>query len=276
MSDIRSEIEKKALSAIVQYAFFRWENAVIIGSTILLIVFLPHPFPGWPVWAWAVLGGLGMVAIIVSSITDAETNARVLLDLYQEQFNPRRIEDPSLRSDVETALEYQRRIEAHTRKQGAGVLRDRLEDTAAQLANWVSNIYKLALRLDAYRHDPLLTQERQTAPKEFDTLVARREVEKNPEVKAQLDEVIESKRKQWESLQALDARMKQAELQMEQSLTALATIYSQVQLVDAQDIESGRSERLREDIQEQVDRLNDLVASINEVYDYHGFTPDVG
>ena len=82
MSDIRSEIEKKALSAIVQYAFFRWENAVILGSTILLIVFLPHPFPGWPAWAWAVLGGLGMVAIIISSITDAETNARVLLDLY--------------------------------------------------------------------------------------------------------------------------------------------------------------------------------------------------
>jgi predicted component of type VI protein secretion system len=177
---------------------------------------------------------------------------------------------------VETALEYQRRIEAHTRKQGAGVLRDRLEDTAAQLANWVSNIYKLALRLDAYRHDPLLTQERETAPKELDTLVSRQEIEKNPAVRQQLNEVIESKRKQWDALQALDARMKQAELQMEQSLTALATIYSQVQLVDAQDIESGRSERLREDIQEQVERLNDLVASINEVYDYHGFTPDVG
>ena len=63
--------------------------------------------------------------------------------------------------------------------------------------------------------------------------------------------------------------MKQAELQLEQGLTALATIYSQVQLLDAQALDSSRSERLRADIQEQVERLNDLVASINEVYDYH-------
>jgi hypothetical protein len=69
-------------------------------------------------------------------------------------------------------------------------------------------------------------------------------------------------------MQALDARMRQAELQMEQSLTALATIYSQIQLVDAQAVASGRAERIQADIQEQVARLNDLVASINEVYDY--------
>jgi uncharacterized protein YoxC len=62
--------------------------------------------------------------------------------------------------------------------------------------------------------------------------------------------------------------MKQAELQLEQGLTALATVYSQMQLIDAQDLDSSRSERLRADIQEQVERLNDLVASINEVYDY--------
>ncbi len=63
--------------------------------------------------------------------------------------------------------------------------------------------------------------------------------------------------------------MQQAALQMDQSLTALATIYSQVQLVDAQGVESGRAERLQADIREQVDRLNDLVSSINEVYDYN-------
>jgi uncharacterized protein YoxC len=79
---------------------------------------------------------------------------------------------------------------------------------------------------------------------------------------------LEGKRKHLESLQALDTRMRQAQLQMDQSITALATVYSQVRLIDAQDIASGRAERLRSDIQEQVNRLNDLVASINEVYNY--------
>ena len=63
--------------------------------------------------------------------------------------------------------------------------------------------------------------------------------------------------------------MKEASLQLDQSLTALATIYSQVQLIDAQSIGSGRAERLQADIQEQVARLNDLVDSINDVYNYN-------
>ena len=162
MSDIRSKIEKKARKAILQYAFFRWENAIIIGLVMLLMFFLPQPFPGWPIWAWPVLGVLGVVAMVFSSLTDLETNAKVQLDLFQERFNPRKVQDIELRNEVEKALEYQRRIEAYINKQRAGVLRDRLEDTAGQLADWVSNIYQLALRLDAYRHDPLLAQERAT------------------------------------------------------------------------------------------------------------------
>ncbi|MBN1873236.1 MAG: DUF3309 domain-containing protein [Anaerolineae bacterium] len=265
---IRSKVEKQARSAIIQYALFRWESAMVIGLTILLMFFLAQPFPGWPIWGWPVLGGLGLVAIIVSSLTDAEANARALQELYQAQFNPRKVLDPQLRREIEQALEYQQRIETHTRKQRAGVLRDRLEDTASQLADWVGNIYKLCIRLDAYRHDPLLAQERASVPKELDSLKARLEIESNSDVRQGLQQVIDSKNKQLDSLRALHGRMKQAELQLEQSLTALATVYSQVQLVDAQDVESGRSERLREDIMEQVARLNDLVESINEVYDY--------
>ena len=63
--------------------------------------------------------------------------------------------------------------------------------------------------------------------------------------------------------------MKQAALQLEQSLTALGTVYSQVQLIDAREQDSSQAERLQQDIQEQVARLNDLVSSINEVYNYN-------
>lgn len=268
MSNIRSEIQKKAQSAIMQYALFRWESAVIIAGTILLMALLPHPFPWWPVWGWLILGVVGLAAIFYSSLTDAETNARVLQELFQEQFAPQRIRDQELRKDVETALEYQRSIEAQVRQQRAGVLRDRLETTADQLSDWIGNVYRIALRLDAYRDDTLLARERREVPKELEVLTARRQREKDPTVQKELDGVLESKNKQWQTLRALDARMKQAELQLEQSLTALATVYSQMQLVGVQDLDSGRSERLQADIREQVNRLNDLVGSINEVYDY--------
>jgi uncharacterized protein YoxC len=82
-----------------------------------------------------------------------------------------------------------------------------------------------------------------------------------------LDQVLESRGKQWQAMRALDARMEQAELQLEQSMAALATVHSQVQLIDARDVDSGRSDRLEADIREQVKRLDDLISSINEISD---------
>ena len=143
-----------------------------------------------------------------------------------------------------------------------------MNETANQITQWIANMYALALRLDSYRRDDLLAKQRGTLPQELKDLTEQRKRTTNAATQAQLDQVIDSKGKQWQALRDLDDRMKQAELQLEQSLAALATIYSQVQLVDAQSVESGRAERLQSDIRDQVNRLGDLVDSINEVYDY--------
>ena len=267
-SETRSDIQKRAHSAVLQYAFFRWESALVIALTIVLFFLLPRPFPWWPRYGWLVLGVCGLAALVYSSLTDAETNAKVLLRLFQEQFDTKRIRDKELRADLETALEYQRRIEVQVRQQDRTLLRDRLNETANQITQWIANMYALALRLDSYRRDDLLTKQRGTLPQELKDLTEQRKRTTNPATQAQLDQVIDTKGKQWQALRDLDDRMKQAELQLQESLAALATIYSQVQLVDAQSVESGRAERLQSDIRDQVNRLGDLVESINEVYDY--------
>ncbi len=165
-------------------------------------------------------------------------------------------------------MEYQRRIESQIRQQKPGPIRDRLEDTASRITDWIGNIHALALRLAAVRSDDLLAREREMLPKEISRLEARRKLESNPAVQKQLDDVMQSKQRQWQSLAELDARMQRASLQLDQSLTALATVYSQIHLVDAQSVGSGRAERLQADIMEQIARLNDLVSSINDVYDF--------
>lgn len=269
MTTIRSEIQQKAHGTLLQYAIFRVESAVIIAMSLVLTFVYPRPFAWWPRLGWVLLGVVALGVLVYSSLTDAEANAEILLDIFQQQFNPRAIQDKDLRTKVETALEYQRRIETQIRHQENGLIRDRLNDTAGQITAWLSNIYQLALRLDAYRRDDLLERERNMLPKEIDQLLAQRRVEKNEKVQAQLDDVLTSKRNHWQSMRDLDARMKEASLQLDQSVTALATIYSQVQLIDAQSIGSGRAERIQADIKEQVARLNDLVSSINDVYNYN-------
>lgn len=266
MATIRSEIQQKAQGAIIQYAIFRWETAVVIALTILLFFFVRRPFFWWPPFGWPLLGLLAVLAIVYSSLTDADTNARVVLDLFQQQFDPRSLRDKELRESVASALEYQRRIEVQIRAQQSAPIRERLEGTANQITDWISNIHQLALRLDLYRRDDLLDRERAALPAEIVRLREQLKQESNPQVREQITSVLAGKEKHWQTLRELDGRMSQAALQLEQSLTALATIYSQVQLVDAQSVNSGRAERLQADIQEQVARLNDLVASINEVY----------
>lgn len=268
MTTIRSDIEKRAQSSILQYAIFRWESALVIALTLILFFLYPRPFFWWPRWGWLVLGGAGLIAVVYTSLTDADANAKVVLRLFQAQFDPGRVRDKELRKDVETALEYQRRIETQVRSQHRTLIRSRLEETAGQLADWVASIYALALRLDAYRRDDLLAQQRASLPPELNQLAEQRKRTTNPNVQAQLDQVLAGKHQQWQALGQLDDRMTEAALQLEQSLTALATIYSQIQLVDAQSVESGRAERLQADIRNEVSRLSDLVESINEVYEY--------
>lgn len=269
MSSIRDRMTKDARRTIVQYAIFRWENAVVLAGTIVLTGLKLKPFPWWPFWGWPLLGLLGIGAIFYSSLTSEKKNAELILKSFQETFDLKAIQQSELREDVELALEYQRSIEGQVRHKGHGILWDRPGDTANQLNDWIANIYRLAKRLDVYRRDGLLDSQRETVPDEIRSLKARIEEEDNQAFKDQLNELLESKNQQWETLQALDARMKQAEIQLSQTLAAMATVDNQVKLIDAQDVESGRSERLRSNIQEQVNRLNDLIGSINEVYDYH-------
>jgi hypothetical protein len=81
-----------------------------------------------------------------------------------------------------------------------------------------------------------------------------------------MQQTIDSKKAQLASLQQLENMMQKAELQMDSTLTAMGTIYSQLLVIGAKDVDSGRAQRLREDITEQVKQLQDVVSSMDEVY----------
>ena len=122
----RSELQKKARSAVRQYAFFRWESAVVLAGTIVLTALFPQPFSGWPVWGWPLLGLLGLLALVSASMTNASVDAREFLKLFHQEFDSIRIRDGALRQEVEAALECQRQIETQARGQRSGALRHRL------------------------------------------------------------------------------------------------------------------------------------------------------
>lgn len=252
----------------MQHALFRWENAVIIALMLLLTVWLPAPFAWWPWFGWILLGSIGVGVLFFSSLTDVTANAKLLLEQYQQRFDINQLMDDGLRRDVHKALEYQRRIEEQIHNRKDSLIKDRLEATAGEITDWISNVYEIAMRVDRYRHDQLIIEERRTLPREIEKLTAQRDGTENAALKTQMSDVIASKTTHLQSLEDLDVRMQQAGLRLDQSLTALATIYSQIQLIDSQSINNGRANRLQADIHEQVAQLGDLVDSINTVYNH--------
>ncbi|NOZ27449.1 MAG: hypothetical protein GXP39_05270 [Chloroflexi bacterium] len=263
----RDQLERRARGAMIQYALFRWESAVVIAGAILLTYFLPRPFPAWPIWGWGALACAAVLLIVYTSLTDPETNARVVAELFRQRFNPRRIRDETLRSQVEQALRYHERMERLVHRQRSGVLRDHLMETVRQLEDWLESVYRLAEKVDAYLSDPIIHRDRAKVPEDIRRLRAQLQREDDPSVRAQLEAALKSREAQWRSLEALDNTMDRARYQLEATISALGTVYSQIQLIGARDVDSDRARRLRKDISDQVAALQDIVQAIDEVYE---------
>ncbi len=263
----QTPIRTRATSAILTHAFFRFESAATIAITILLAYFVQHPFDWWQWWYWLVIGAVAEIAIIVTSIQDIDTGAQVVSEMLREEFNPATIHTPSLRAAVQRALDYRNRIEATIRTSEAGILRDHLQSSTAGIADWIAQIFRLAQRLDAYERDEIIKQDAASAPSALRELEKRVAREDDDAVREQAKQTLASKRAQAQNLAQLTNTMEQAELQLDATLTALGTVYSQLMLIRSKDdIQDSRSQRLRDDIAEQVTKLNELQGAMDEVY----------
>lgn len=248
-------------------AFFRWESAATIALVILLAFFLPKPFPGWQWWFWLIGGALAEAAIVYTSVTDPKFGRQVVADMLREEFDLDDVQNEQCRGYLEKALEYRERIEEALARRQRGVLRDHFQETARQIDDWIRSIYGIARRLDQYRQNDLIHRDAETVPVRIKNLQKQLAREDNVRVRSQLEETLRAKEVQLANLQQLEDGMQRAELQLEHTLTAMGTIYSQLLLVSAKDVDSGRAIRLRDEVAEEVQGLQDVLDSMDEVYE---------
>jgi hypothetical protein len=277
----RKTLEERAQQAILQYAFFRPESAVVLAITLLMATlagmaglesvefpaFLETLFSYLPWFAWLGGGLLGEAALVYSSLTDPEAHRRVVADMLADEFEPERLRNPWLQQQVSEAFEYRSRITAAIRERRESVLKDHLTDTASQLDEWLEEVYGLAQRLDRYQAErDLHARNRERAQKRLQQLEQRLAQETNPAVSRDIEHNIESLRRQLRTIEELESAMERARLRLENTLTAMGTIYTQTMLVGAKDIDSGRARRLRQEISDEVQELGDVLIAMDEVY----------
>jgi hypothetical protein len=267
------ELEQRATRAILTRSFYRWESAVIIAVTLIL-TFLSRfgALSSLPVfqslwWGWLVLGGLGEVALIWSSLKDPEFRARAVAEMFREKFNPKEIEDKDLRSKVIKALEYRDSIDEEINTSREGIMRDHLRDASGGITHWMENTFRLARRLDSYRTDHMIQRDRTNVEPEIEALKKRLAAESDAAIKQQITQSIAQKQIQRDNLNKLEQTMGQAESQLDSTLTAMGTVYSQVKLLKSKGaVSSGRAQRLQQDVSDQVQALQDVVQTMDEVY----------
>lgn len=267
MSDsIRDRLEQQVGKALLRNAVFGWESAAMVAGTVAASALLPNAIPFIPWFAWAILGVVGEVAVIITRLTDKAEQQKALEGLFREKYTISGIRDRDLQEKLKEAEQYRQRIQTLVGQHREGVLRDRLKRTTDQVYDWIANMVTLARRLDTYRSDPILRRDLENAPREMDRLKARLAVERDPRVREQMSTTLESNEQQVQALSELRGRMDRADLQLDHSLAALGTVYSQLLLIGTNEVDSDRADRLRDDIQGEVLALKDIVDSLNEVY----------
>ena len=261
MSEARRQLEKRARNAILQEAFFRWQSAVNIAGMLVLSVAFPSLW-----WLFVALGVVLELVIGVSTMRNPAINAKAVATIFQREFQPKQIQSAQLRQKTAKALEYLRRIEESVAQTKEGVLRDRLKRTTEEVVDWVEAIYRLASRVDGYNRNKLIARDMQSVPKMIEDLQQRWAAETDPAMRRQLEQTIADRKRQLANLQALEDTMERAELQLERTLSALGTVYSQLLVLDTKGESAGRAQRLQEEISEQVHQLQDLTSAMDEVY----------
>ena len=274
---IHDTIERQARRAIFEHAILRAENAVLLALAILLAFFLPNPLPAllpwWGAWTWLLLGLAGVALVSFSALKDPQEREKAVERLFREKYNVNGLRDRPLRDKLKKAEDYHIQIKATIKTQKDGILKERMQRTTSDIYDWIGNMVRLARRLDSYRIDPIIKGDREELLKSIPSLEARLRQESDPRVRQQIETTLADQRRLQENIAELDNRMQRADLQLDSSLAALGTVYSQLLLVGSKEVDSDRAERLSADISNEVASLQDVVDSINEVYDYRTLGP---
>ena len=196
----------------------------------------------------------------------------MVASLLHNEFKPERLRDKALQEQVNHALDYRSRINQAIRSQGDSMLKDELSQTASLIDDWLENIYDLAQRIDRYKKDrDILSRDYQRAQRRSIQLTKDLQSERDSGLRNQIQTTLDGIQQQLSTLEKLENTIQRAELQLENSLTHLGTIYSQTMLVDAKDIDSGRARRLRQEIVEEVTEINDVLLAMDDVQSADGF-----
>lgn len=174
-------------------------------------------------------------------------------------------EKEPMHEDLGQAHTYLRNIRAMVEKAENGSLeRLRLEQMSMRVTDWVEKLEALVIHALEQGDDDLLEEERKRVPKAIRRLEKQVNQTTDNEVRQKLERTLENRREQLALLEQASRQRQLVELKIENTVAQLGIIYTQ--LHSGQYLRNRtRYERMAAEITDEVEGLNNYLASLNEL-----------
>lgn len=161
---------------------------------------------------------------------------------------------------------YRRKIQSLIRMRRPGPISERMTGVLEKLKSWEERVGQLADRLTLYERDDLIQRDVRETPMHIERLRRQLALEAEPEMQRQVQRTLAAYEEQQRQLELLAKAMKRTRLNLDDTLAAMGTVYSQLQVLNAMDIDGPTATRIAGDVDREVERLNDLMAAVSDVY----------
>ena len=186
---------------------------------------------------------------------------------FARECNPKTIHNSQSREQLQEALTYRRSmldLISNTR----GAMRSSLTATLEDIKKWIRYMHDLAQRIDFFEGNELVQKELLRIPGQI------REVENqiNNEVDDEkLQDDLQARRErlqlQLDHLTKAERSVRRAKITLQNTRVSLGTIYAQMtHLATKSSSEGFRAANLREDIRDEVNKLSDVLETMEEIH----------
>ena len=164
------------------------------------------------------------------------------------------------------AAEYRAYIADLIKQRQRPAFAHQITPIVSKLDQWLVRLRQLAERLDAFEANQVIQRDIKNVPGTVARFATELETETDTQARAQMQDALARYREHQSQLDALVKLMHRTELEIEKTLASMASIYSRLQLLGAKEIDSNRANRLKTDIEEQVNLLGDILSALDDVY----------
>jgi hypothetical protein len=139
-----------------------------------------------------------------------------------------------------------------------------LNDLSAQVSEWVGSVEAMAKQVDDFYRNEVIQNDLRTVPESVRTLTRQLSNEQDAAVRSQIEKTLAARAGQLKSLQTLQSRIRQSEVQLESTIAAIGTIYSQALAIQSTD-QIADYGHLSKEVDEQAKALRDQLEALEEV-----------